>query len=231
MSEIGVQASCHDKLSRRCGPCQARRDGPRHRDRVAVAPLVVLDGSAPRLVGTCTLVTNGKLTVAISSAAVLRGAPEPLAICTRLDGSQTLPVPSWMMGRRAGLGIIELRGDAVAHAFGDDVVPLDLGSVCASVATRGAPSCLVAFTARRWVHATAVLGPRRRGRSGQRRGPAARVAGRGAHVGRVDRRRADVHVDAPRSGPRPSRGGRAGRARRDPSAARVRWNRTAVRRR
>ena len=105
-----------------------------------VAPLVVLGGARPELVGTCSLVTNGTHTIAFSSAEVLRQAGEPLAICTKLDGSQTIPVPAWVMGRQPGIGIIEL---GTTRAFTDEVRPLDLGSVCATVDTRGAPSCLV----------------------------------------------------------------------------------------
>ena len=45
----------------------------------AVAPLVVI-GSPPRLIGPCTLVTNGARTVAFSSAEPLRRAGEPLGI-------------------------------------------------------------------------------------------------------------------------------------------------------
>ena len=109
-----------------------------------VAPLVVLGGAAPQLVGSCTLVTNGSRTIAFSSAEILRQAGEPLVIFTKLDGSQTIPVPAWVMGRQAGMGIIEL-GELRVQT--EDVKPLDLGSVCATVDTRGAPSCLVIISA------------------------------------------------------------------------------------
>ena len=46
----------------------------------AVAPLVVLGGKTPQLVGPCTLVTNGSQVIAFSSAELLRQAGEPLAI-------------------------------------------------------------------------------------------------------------------------------------------------------
>ncbi|MDB4959539.1 MAG: hypothetical protein JWO36_7108 [Myxococcales bacterium] len=107
----------------------------------AVAPLVML-GAAPRLVGSCTLITNGERTIGFSSAELLRLAGEPLAIATKLDGSQTIPVASWMMGRNAAIGIIEL-GAAFPDDESLDVAPLQLGSVCATLDTRGAPAALV----------------------------------------------------------------------------------------
>jgi hypothetical protein len=50
----------------------------------AIAPLVVT-GAKIQLVGPCTLVTNGTLTIAFSSAEMLRRAGEPLAIALTLD--------------------------------------------------------------------------------------------------------------------------------------------------
>jgi hypothetical protein len=111
-----------------------------------VAPLVVLAGTKPQLVGACTLVTNGAQTIAFSSAELLRQAGEPLAIALRLDGSRTIPVPSWMMGRHSAIGIIEL-GNAFPKDKDLDVTPLALGSVCATVDTRGAPAALVTVEA------------------------------------------------------------------------------------
>lgn len=121
----------------------------------AVAPLVV-QRDALELVGPCTLVTNGARTVALSSAELLRQAPEPLAIAVTLDGAKTVRVASWSMGRIAGVGIAEL-----AEPFpkaGADIVPLQLANVSATVDTRGAPSSLVTFVreagklARRVIH-------------------------------------------------------------------------------
>jgi hypothetical protein len=107
----------------------------------AVAPLVVT-GPGGQLVGPCTLVTNGTQTIAFSSAELLRLAPEPLAIALTLDGTRTLPVRAWSMGRALDMGIIEL--GAPFPADGPlDVQPLSIGSVCATVDTRGAPSALV----------------------------------------------------------------------------------------
>lgn len=108
----------------------------------AIAPLVITGGPTPLLVGPCTLVTNGTHTIAFSSAELLRKAGEPLAIALTLDGSKTLPVSSWSMGRVPHMGVIEL-----AAPFPEDpdldVAPLPIGSLCATVDTRGAPSALV----------------------------------------------------------------------------------------
>jgi hypothetical protein len=88
------------------------------------------------------LVTNGSQTIAFSSAELLRKAGEPLAIALKLDGSKTLPVASWSMGRVPHMGVIEL--GAPFPKEGDlDVQPLPIGSLCATVDTRGAPSALV----------------------------------------------------------------------------------------
>jgi len=106
----------------------------------AVAPLVVL-GANPTLVGPCTLVTNGEKTVAYSSAELLRHAGEPLAIVLAMNGARTLRVASWTMGRVAGIGIVELAEPFPKGA--SDVAPLQLGSVSATVDTRGAPAAIV----------------------------------------------------------------------------------------
>ena len=71
----------------------------------AIAPLVVL-GPKPLLVGPCTLVTNGKQTIAFSSAELLRKAGEPLAIALTLDCSKTIQVKAWSMGRVPHMGMI-----------------------------------------------------------------------------------------------------------------------------
>jgi hypothetical protein len=107
----------------------------------AIAPLVVT-GPSIQLVGPCTLVTNGAQTIAFSSAELLRKAGEPLAIALTLDGSKTLPVASWSMGRVPHMGLIEL-GAPFPKDKTLDVEPLPIGSLCATVDTRGAPSALV----------------------------------------------------------------------------------------
>jgi hypothetical protein len=107
----------------------------------AIAPLVVI-GPTPQLVGPCTLVTNGTQTIAFSSAELLRKAGEPLAIALTFDFSKTLPVTAWSMGRTPHMGVIEI-GAPFPKDKRYDVEPLPLGSVCASVDTRGAPSALV----------------------------------------------------------------------------------------
>lgn len=107
----------------------------------AIAPLIVL-GPKIGFVGPCTLVTNGKETIAFSSADLLRAAGEPLAIALTLDCKKTIPVTSWSMGRIPNMGVIEL-GSSFPKDKKLDVVPLSLASVCATVDTRGAPSALV----------------------------------------------------------------------------------------
>jgi hypothetical protein len=111
----------------------------------AVAPLIVV-GPTLQLVGPCTLVTNGTQTIAFSSAELLRRAGEPLAIALTLDCSKTIPVASWSMGRVPHMGVIEL-GAAFPKDHKLDVEPLPIGSLCATVDTRGAPSALVTVQA------------------------------------------------------------------------------------
>jgi hypothetical protein len=105
----------------------------------SVAPLVVV-GSQIELIGPCTIVTNGAQTVALSSAELLRQAGEPLAVVIAMNGSRTVRIARWTMGRVAGVGIAEL---AEPFPRDGDIVPLDLASVSATVDTRGAPSALV----------------------------------------------------------------------------------------
>lgn len=107
----------------------------------AIAPLIVV-GPTLQLVGPCTLVTNGTQTIAFSSAELLRKAGEPLAIALTLDCSKTIPVASWSMGRVPHMGVIEL-GAPFPKDSTLDVEPLPIGSLCATVDTRGAPSALV----------------------------------------------------------------------------------------
>src|SRR5262249_39793748 len=107
----------------------------------AVAPLVVV-GPTPQLVGPCTLVSNDTKTIAFSSSELLREAGEPLAIALTLDGKRLLPISSWALGRTSGIGVLEL-GAPFPKDKGLDVAPLQVGSVYASVDTRGAPAALV----------------------------------------------------------------------------------------
>jgi hypothetical protein len=107
----------------------------------AVAPLVVM-GPTLQLVGPCTLVTNGTQTIAFSSSELLRKAGEPLAIALSLDCQKTLPVASWSMGRVLHMGVIEL-GAPFPKDKKYDVEPIHIGSLCATVDTRGAPSALI----------------------------------------------------------------------------------------
>lgn len=102
-----------------------------------MAPLVV-EGA---LIGPVTLVRNGDKIIGVTDAELLRphvGAA--LTVVTMLDGSATVPVRHWGVSRQTGLGLVEL---AAPVEPGLDVRPLDLGAVCASVDTRGAPGALV----------------------------------------------------------------------------------------
>ena len=143
---VPTTARGHCQLSQAAQPCQSLDVGRDTRESAgelrAIAPLVVT-GPQLQLVGPCTLVTNGSQTIAFSSAELLRQAGEPLAIALTLDCKKTIPVASWSMGRVANMGIIEL---GVPFPFKDskiDVAPLSLGSISATVDTRGAPSALV----------------------------------------------------------------------------------------
>jgi hypothetical protein len=109
-----------------------------------VAPLVAL-GATPKLVGTVLVVANGARIMAVTSADVLRPFQgQPLAIATKLDASAHVQVATWGMGRYSGVALVELSTEVAA---GHDVVPLDLGHVCASVDTRGAPAAIVVVEA------------------------------------------------------------------------------------
>ena len=92
------------------------------------------------LIATCTFVTSGERTVGVASAERLRtrqGAP--FVVGTRLDGSATIPVASWN-ATFSGVAIVQ-----IAEPLGGDVAPLQVGSVCATVDTRGAPAAIVAI--------------------------------------------------------------------------------------
>ncbi|HEY0991428.1 MAG TPA: hypothetical protein VGD80_30450 [Kofleriaceae bacterium] len=117
----------------------------------SVAPLLV----GGQLIGPVTLVRNGDKTIGATDAELLRphvGAQ--LSVATMLDGSAAVPVGNWGLSRIAGLGLIELANPIES---GLDVRPLDLGAVCASVDTRGAPAVLVGIVrdgtgyARSWI--------------------------------------------------------------------------------
>jgi len=105
----------------------------------AVAPLIVAETRA--LLGPALLVSNGTETIAITSAELVRSwDTAQLAIALALDGATSVPVAAGSLGHRAGIALLELAGPVVA---GPDVAPLDIGSVCATVDTRGAPAALV----------------------------------------------------------------------------------------
>ncbi len=155
-----------NEVSRPCQSCHVGRETRESAAELrAVAALVVTGGATPQLVGACTLVTNGKQTIAFSSAELLRLAGEPLAIALTFDGKKTLPVTAWVMSRSPAMGIIEL-GTSFPTGEPLDVQPLAIASVCATVDNRGAPSALVGVqqTATGWsrrvipVHVDAVDG-------------------------------------------------------------------------
>ena len=107
----------------------------------AVAPLL----ANGRLVAPVLVVSNGPQVMAATSAELLRplAGAVPLAIATKLDGSASVPVAAWGMGRFGMIGLLEL---GAPLGSGHDIVPLDLGAVCASTDTRGAPSGFVVLT-------------------------------------------------------------------------------------
>ena len=115
-----------------------------------MAPLLV-NGE---LVGPVTLVQNGNKIIGATDAELLRphvGAK--LTIATKLDGTQLAAIGNWGLSRHANLGLVEL----VEPIAGDEVCPLDLGAVCASIDTRGSHAALVGIArdgsgfARTWV--------------------------------------------------------------------------------
>ncbi|CAN5919664.1 hypothetical protein BH11MYX3_BH11MYX3_17270 [soil metagenome] len=115
--------------------------GARDRDAIelrAVAPLVV---SATReLIAPVLLVTNGQKTIGMTSAELLRPwLPAQVSVLLAFDGSIAVPVASWTMGRYSGVGMIDLTGAVPAT---NDVRPLPISGVCASIDTRGAPSAI-----------------------------------------------------------------------------------------
>ena len=93
------------------------------------------------LIGPVILVRNGARTIGAAYAELLRpyvGAQ--FTIATMLDGSEPIAVGNWGLSRNSGLGLLELVSPIDT---GLDVRPLELGSVCATVDTRGAPATLV----------------------------------------------------------------------------------------
>ncbi len=113
----------------------------RDRDSIelrGVAPLVVT--ATRELIAPLLLVTNGHKTIGMTSAELLRPwEPQQMSVLLMLDGSISVPVANWGMGRYSGVGMIDLTGPVPATA---DVRPLPISSVCASQDTRGAPSAI-----------------------------------------------------------------------------------------
>jgi len=105
----------------------------------AVAPLIVV--GERRLVGPITLVANGARVIGVTSAELLRTHSElELAVVTQLDGSATIPIGNWNIGRYSGVGLVDIE---VALPTGHDVVALPIGGIHASVDVHGATSAIV----------------------------------------------------------------------------------------
>ncbi len=92
------------------------------------------------LIAPVLLVTNGQKTIGMTSAELLRPwQPAQMSVLLAFDGSIAVPVASWSMGRYSGVGMIDLIGAVPAT---NDVKPLPISGVCASIDTRGAPSAI-----------------------------------------------------------------------------------------
>jgi hypothetical protein len=106
----------------------------------AVAPLVTLGGT-PQLIAPITLVANGPRVIGVTSAELVRPLQgTPIGVATKLDGSATVQVATWTLGRYSGCALVELAGPIPAD---HDVVPLPIGSVHATVNVHGAPGAIV----------------------------------------------------------------------------------------
>lgn len=107
----------------------------------AVAPIVL----GKQLIAPVLIVANGPRVIGVTSAELLRPHQGVrLAIATRLDGSATVPIEAWFVGRYSGVGLVELAGDIPA---GSDLVPLPIGAVHASVNVHGAPAAIATIKA------------------------------------------------------------------------------------
>jgi hypothetical protein len=138
-----VSARCCCDRDRHASLALVLRD-PNANELKAVAPIIVV-GAPSRVVAPVTIVVHGERVIGVTSAELLRphhGAA--LAIATKLDGSATVPISSWYVGRYSGVGLVEL---AAPISEGSDVVPLAIGSVNASVNVHGAPAGMVAIKA------------------------------------------------------------------------------------
>jgi hypothetical protein len=110
----------------------------------AVVPLVV--AATKQLVGPALIVTNNQRAIAVTGSELLRPHDaKSLALLTSLDGSSSVPVAAWGLGRYSGVGLVELGGPIAAATR--DVTPLSLSAVHATVDSRGAPSALITIVA------------------------------------------------------------------------------------
>jgi len=93
------------------------------------------------LVGPVTLVRNGTKTIgATDPDLVRRHVGAQLTVVTKLDGSASVSIGHWGLSRKAELALLELAEPIDASC---DVLPVDLGAVCANVDPQGAPAALV----------------------------------------------------------------------------------------
>lgn len=133
-----------DAISPACQSGLVPRD-PKAPQLRAVAPIVTLDG-APQLVAPVTLVANGARVVGVTSAELLRPLQgTPIGIATKLDGSATVQIATWTLGRYSGSALVEL---AAPIPEGHDVVPLAIGAVHATVDVHGAPAAIATIVAK-----------------------------------------------------------------------------------
>ena len=108
----------------------------------AVAPLVAVVGGRQQLVGPITIVENAGKTIGVTSAELLRPHHNAkLHVLVELDGSRTVEVTGFGLGRYGGVGLLELK-PVPADV---DVKPLTLDHVFATADTRGAPAGIVSI--------------------------------------------------------------------------------------
>jgi hypothetical protein len=111
----------------------------------AVAPLVAIDGDSQHLVGAITVVEHAGRTIGVTSAELLRPHHgRQLRVLVELDGSRHVDISNIVVGRYAGVALLEL---AAAVPAGAEVKPLTIDHVCATSDTRGAPAGIVTIVA------------------------------------------------------------------------------------
>jgi hypothetical protein len=97
------------------------------------------------LIAPVTLVANGARVIGVTSAELVRPFQgTPIGVATKLDGSSTVQVATWTLGRYSGCALVELSGPIPAD---HDVAPLPIGSVHATVNVHGAPGAIMTIAA------------------------------------------------------------------------------------